>query len=146
MDKKVKNILILIFVVIFLIATPLIIIYSQGYRFDFESKKFVKTGGFYFKTHPTSCEVYLDGKLNKKTDFLFGAAFIKDLLPKKYDVKIKKAGFFPWEKTLEVKEGFVTEAKSIILFPQNPNFLVFLSGIEDYFFSPDEKKIVLKKI
>ena len=145
MDKRIKNILILIFGIIFLIAGPLIIIYSQGYRFDFEAKKIVKTGGLYFKTQPTNCEIYLDGKINKKTDFLFGTAFIKDLLPKKYDIKIQKAGFFPWEKNLEVKEELVTEARYIILFPQNPNFSVFLSGIEDYFFSLDEKKIILKK-
>ncbi len=145
MDKKIKRILILVFVIIFLIGGPLAIFYSRGYRFDFETKKIVKSGAFYFRTQPESCEIYLDGKLKKKTDFLFGNAFIKNLLPKKYNIRIEKEGYFLWEKALEVKEEFVTEAKNIILFPKNLNFSLLLSNIEDYFFSPNEKTIILKK-
>lgn len=140
-----KRILILVFAILFFLACPVIIFYSQGYRFDLETKKIVKSGAFYFRTQPESCEIYLDGKLKKKTDFLFGNAFIKNLLPKKYSIRIEKEGCFPWEKTLEVKEEFVTEAKNIVLFPKNLNFSLFLSDVEDYFFSPDKKKVVLKK-
>ena len=145
MDKRIKRLLILVFAIIFLIGGPLAIFYSQGYRFDFETKKIVKSGAFYFRTQPESCEIYLDGKLKKKTDFLFGNAFVKNLLPKKYNIRIEKEGYFPWEKTLEVKEEFVTEAKNIILFSKNLNFSLSLSDIEDYFFSPDKKKIILEK-
>ncbi len=145
MDKRIKRLLILVFAIIFLIGGPLAIFYSRGYRFDFETKKIVKSGAFYFRTQPESCEIYLDGKLKKKTDFLFGNAFVKNLLPKKYNIRIEKEGYFPWEKTLEVKEEFVTEAKNIILFSKNLNFSLSLSDIEDYFFSPDKKKIILEK-
>jgi hypothetical protein len=145
MDKKIRNFLIIIFGIIFILAIPTVIFYSQGYRFDFEAKKIIKTGGFAFKTQPKSCEVYLNDKMVKKTDFIFGEVFIKNLLPKKYNVKIKKQGFFVWEKNLEVKEKLVTEAKNVILFPTENKFSVFLYNIENYYFSPDEKKIILKK-
>jgi len=146
MNRRIKISLILIFVLLFFLGCPGAIFYSRGYRFDFETRKIVKTGGFSFRTSPKSCEIYLNGKLKKKTDFLLGESFIKNLIPKKYDVNIKKAGYFPWEKTLEIREGFVTEAKNIILFPKNLNFSTLSSEVEDYFFSPDGKKMIVKKI
>lgn len=145
MDKRIKKILILIFVVLFLLAIPATIFYCQGYRFDFKNKKLVKTGGLSFQTRPTNCEVYLDEEIIKKTDLLFGSVFVKNLLPKRYAVRISKEGFSSWEKILEVKEAFVTEAKNIVLFPEKFNFSVILSDVEDYFLSPDGKKIILKK-
>lgn len=147
MDKKIRNVLIIIFGIIFILAIPMVILYCQGYRFDFEAKKIIKTGGFAFKAQPKNCEVYINDKFIKKTDFIFGEVFIKNLLPKKYNVKVKKQGFSTWEKNLEVKEKMVTEAKNVLLFPKENNFSVFLSDIdiENYYFSPDEKKIILKK-
>jgi len=145
MDKKIRNILIVIFGIIFILAIPTVIFYSQGYRFDFETKKIIKTGGIAFRTKPKSCEVYLNDKLTNKTDFIFGEVFIKNLLPKKYNIKIKKPGFSTWEKNLEIKEKMVTEAKNIILFPEKPNFSILLSNVDDYFFSPDGNRTILKK-
>jgi len=146
MNKRIKRILILIFAALFFLAVPATILYCQGYRFDFGNKKIVKTGAFFFQAEPKSCEVYLDGKLIKKTDFLSGSVFIKNLLPKEYTIKIEKEGYFSWEKKLGTEEEMVTEAKNIILFSKNSGFSVFLSDINDYFFSPDQKKVILKKI
>jgi len=117
----------------------------MGYRFDFDSKKIVQTGGFYFKVWPKSAQVYLDGKLKKKTDFFFGSAFIENLLPKKYEIQIKKEGYHLWKKTLEIKEKLVTEAKNIILIPKNPSFTVLDEKVENFSFSPDRRKIILKE-
>ena len=99
MDKRIKRILIIVFIIIFFLGGPLAIFYSRGYRFDWESRKVVKSGGLSFKTKPESCEIYLDGKPKKRTDFLFGNAFIKNLVPKKYNIRIEKEGYFPWEKS-----------------------------------------------
>lgn len=145
MNKRIKRILIIFFAILFFLGCPLALFYSRGYRLDLEARKIVKTGAFSFRTQPESCEIYLDGKPEKRTDFLFGNAFVKNLLPKKYSIRIERGGYFPWEKTLEVREEFVTEAKNIILFPKNSNFSVFSSETEYYFFSPDERKIALKK-
>ena len=55
-------------------------------------------------------------------------------------------GFHSWKKTLEIKKREVTEAKNIVLIPQNPNFTVPTKEIEEFFFSPDKEKIILKEI
>jgi len=54
-------------------------------------------------------------------------------------------GYYPWEKTLEVKEKEVAEAKNVILFPKNLNFRILTKGVEEFWFSPDQRKIILKE-
>lgn len=145
MARKNRRILFLILAIIFLISAPTVFLYSLGYRFDIENKKITQSGGFYFKVWPKSSEVYLNGKFVKKTDFFFGALYINNLLPKKYEVEIKKEGYHSWKKTLEVKEKQVTEMKNIFLFPENPKFSIISQDVEDFFVSPDQRKIILKE-
>jgi len=145
MTKKTRTILFLICLFLFLLIAPVTIFYSQGFRFDFEAKKITQTGGLFLKVFPKSAEIYLDGKLKKKTDFFFGSVLIENLLPKKYKIEVKKEGYLTWEKILEIKEQQVTEAKNIILFPESPTFNILTTGVKDFWFSPDEKKIILKE-
>jgi hypothetical protein len=142
MKKKTRTILFSIFVFLFFLISPSVILYSKGYRLDLENKKIVRTGGLFLKTFPKKTEIYLDGKFKKGTSLIFGTVLIENLLPKRYKVEVKKEGYFPWKKSLEIKEGQVTEVKDLILFPKNLPFEIFLSEIEDFWLLP-EKKIVL---
>jgi len=143
MDRRIRKILFLICLIIFLLTAPLIILYFQGYRFDFEKKSFTQTGGFFLKAIPKQVEIYLDGKLVQKTDWLFGSALIENLLPKKYKIEVKKENFYSWEKTLEMKEKEVIEVKNIVLFAKDLNFQILTKNVKDFWFSPDGKEVVL---
>jgi hypothetical protein len=138
------------------VIAPSIVFYSWGYRFNFETKKIVKTGAFYFKVLPKSAQIYLtpfdakglpvpETKLLKRTDFFFGAILMENLLPKRYEIEIKKDGFYPWKKILEIKENEVTEAKNIVLMPEDISLNLLTKEVEDFFFSPDEKIVILKE-
>jgi Tol biopolymer transport system component len=94
---------------------------------------------------PKEVEIFVDGKFVKKTDFFFGSALIENLLPKKHKVDIKKDGYFSWEKELEVEERKATEIKNLILFPKNLKISPLSKNVEDFWFSPDGKKIILKE-
>ena len=145
MTKKTRTVLFLIFLTLFLLITPLAIFYSQGYRIDIDSKRITQTGGLFLKVIPKQAEIYLNEKLTKKTDFFFGSALIENLLPRKYKIEIKKEGYHPWEKNLEIKEKEVVETKNIVLFSENINFEILSKNIENLWFSPDEKKMILKE-
>jgi len=145
MERKTRTILFLIFTLLFFLVSPLIIFYSLGYRLDFENKKIAKTGGLFLKIFPKQTQVYLDNKSIKKTDFIFGSVLIENLLPKNYMVRAEKKGYFPWEKFLEIKEGEVTEAKEVILFPKNPEFEILLTEVKNFWISPDGRKIISQK-
>ena len=120
MTKKSRTILFSICVFLFLLTAPSVIFYSQGYRFDFASGKIVQTGGLYFKVAPRSAQISLNGKIKNTTSIFTSASLIENLLPKTYAVEISKDGYYSWQKTLEVKEKQVTEAKNITLIPKIP--------------------------
>ncbi|MFQ6050010.1 MAG: hypothetical protein ACE5J0_03200 [Candidatus Paceibacterales bacterium] len=145
MERRTRKILLFVFLIIFLFTAPTLTFYLQGYRFDFERKSLTQTGGLFLKVIPKQAEIYLDGKLAKKTDFFFGSALIENLLPKKYHIKVKKEGYFSWEKDLEIKEKEVTEAKNLVLFPKNPNFNILTKEAKNSWFSSDGKKIILEE-
>lgn len=145
MTEKTRTVLFVIFVFLFLSLTPSVIFYSQGYRINFEEKKVVRTGAFYFKTSPGRAEVYLNGKLKNRTSMLASSVLIENLLPKFYEIEIKKDGYHPWKKTMEIKEKEVTEAKNIILFPRNPQFAVInqkFPAITGSATSSDKNKVI----
>ena len=145
MTRKRRLLLFIILLILFLLVAPSTVLYSFGYRFDFDTKKITQTGGFYFKVLPKSAQVYIDKKLSKRTDFFFGAVFINNLLPQKYEVEIKKDGYHSWKKTLEIKEKQVTDAKNVVLFSQNPELKALSQNVEEFFVSPDQKKMILKE-
>jgi len=144
MTYKTRTILFLSLLIFFLIIASLTVFYSMGWRFDWKTKKITQPGIFYFKIWPKSVQIYLDDKLKEKTDFFFGSILIENLLSKEYKVEIKKEGFYTWKKTLEIRKREVTEAKNIVLIPENPNFTMITNEVNDFFFSPDGKKIILK--
>lgn len=143
MTKRTRTIIFWVFCFLFILATPLIIFYSQGYRFDWQQKKVLQTGAFYFKTAPVKADIYLNGKFKKRTSMITGSILLKNILPKTYTVEIKKEGYHSWKKELEVKERQVTEAKNIILFPENLNFTLVSQNqekIQEIATSSDKKK------
>lgn len=146
MTPKKRAALFLTCLFLFLLVAPSAIFYSQGYRIDFNPPagglKIVQTGGIFLKVEPKQATVFVDEKLKKKTDFLFGTILIKNLLPGWHKIRVKKNGFHSWEKNLEIKEKEVAEAKNIVLIPKNPNFAVLTQGVKNFWFSPDGKKII----
>ncbi len=145
MSRGKRTILFIVCILLFLLSAPLVVFYYQGYRFDFGERKITQTGAFYFSVIPRNAKIYLDGQLKKKTDFIFGSAFIENLLPKDYRVQIIKEGYFVWEKTLKIKKQQVTEAKNVVLFPDRIELSTIDDGIKHFYISPDEKNIVFEK-
>ncbi|MCP6718995.1 MAG: PEGA domain-containing protein [Patescibacteria group bacterium] len=145
MKKRTRQILFFIFLSIFFILAPILVLHVQGYRLDFKNKKVTQTGGLFIKTIPKQAQIYLDGKLSKKTDFFFGSVLIENILPKKYKIEAKKEGYSVWEKALEIREKEVTEAKSIILFPKEINYTSLAEDVENIWFSPNKRKVILKE-
>src|SRR3990167_8039556 len=117
MTQRTRTALFFTLVLLFCVATPALILYSLGYRVDWREGKVAQTGGLYGKTAPANAAVSINGKEEKKTDFLFGELFLDNLLPGTYRVRIEKEGYKPWQKNLPVQEKQVTEAKNVMLFP-----------------------------
>lgn len=120
MTKRSRNLLFLFAVVLFFLGTPLIILYSQGYYFDFDKKIFIKTGALFVTTKPPKAKIFVNDKFKKETGWLSGDLLIKNLKVRAYRVRVEKDGFTAWKKTLTVEPGLVSEAKNVLLLPLTP--------------------------
>ena len=148
MSRKFRTFLFVFFVMMFVVATPSLVLYAQGYRINWPlepgKKLVVMTGGFFVKTAPKQADIYVNGKLEDQTDFFFGSALVENLLPHPYQIEIKKAGYQSWQKTLEVKEKEVTAIRNITLFPEHTAFDAVEKNANDVLISPDGQKIALR--
>jgi len=122
MTKRIRFIILVICVVLFFVVSPYIVVYSLGYRIDFEGKKITATGGINVRALPQGAEVIVDSKSGGKTSFLSPTVFVQNLLPKKHSILIRKDGYFSYQKTLEVKEKEVTRLDQVILFKEKISF------------------------
>ena len=145
MTKRQRTFLFFTFLSLFLVSTPLLLLYYAGYRFDFKQKIVTQTGGIYLKVHPKSVSLSLNLQDTKNTDWLFGTALIDNLLPQSYRVLAEKEGYIPWEKTLEVQKTKVTEAKNILLLPKHIQTKTFTNEVGMFWVSPDHSFVLLQK-
>lgn len=144
MAKRQRTYLFFTLLFLFLFGTPVLIFYSQGYRIDFKTKSISQTGGLYIKTVPTSVTVSIDNIVKKQTSFLFGTILFENLLPETYSVALFKDGYHSWRKNLSVTQKEVTEAKNIILFPNDIAFTAVKENISGMWKSPNREYAVLQ--
>jgi hypothetical protein len=145
MTKKTRLIILVFCVVCFFVIAPILVAYSMGYRFDFEKMKIVATGGIYVKVLPQNAEVIVDSKFNKKTSLFLNSVLVQNLLPKRYSILIKKDGYFPYQKTLEVKEKEVTKLEHVILIKEKISFEILRDKSNSPFLEkPEEELFVIK--
>lgn len=119
-----------------IIATAVAIFFAKGYTFSSKEKRIVGTGILNISSEPDAASVYIDGHLTTSTN-----TTVTSLSPKNYSVKIVKEGLIPWEKTVEVKEGLVTEVK-VTLYPAIPTiYPLTFTGVDNPVLSPDGGKL-----
>jgi len=137
MIRRIRRFIFYIFLILFVILTLVIILYAQGYSFDWQTKSLVVTGAFYFKSHPKEANIYINNEYRGET-----SKFIKRLVPKEYDVKISKPDYYDWEKTLKISSKLVTEAKNILLVKKNTVKTLTAENVKYFSTSNDQKKII----
>lgn len=139
--KTYQKILVALFGILFIIVGTLAALrWAKGYRFNFGEKgpELTGTGLLVASSDPKGAQVYLNGKLTTATDDTL------NLPPGSYQVEIKKDGFLPWKKKLEVVTELVTQTTAK-LFPSVPNLTpLTFTGAKDPYPSPDGQKIVYR--
>lgn len=151
MRLKTRRILTVICVMLFLILAPSIILYTFGFRYDFREKKIVQTGIIYLTPAPQdNMKIFVNGaeaKNNLSIKGLFKKDYIVyNLLPQTYEIRLRKDGYWDWEKDLSVLPGVITYAQPLLL-PKNPvaNPVFDSEDVAGWAFSPDYKKIAYLK-
>jgi len=115
MQVKYRRIVFYVFVALFLISAPFILLYANGYRYNAKKSKFEKTGALIVNTTTKAVSLYLNGNYYGN-----GNEFrIQNLLPGEYEIKLSKTNYFDWQKKLAVESQITTFAKDIRLIGNN---------------------------
>lgn len=129
----------------FLIVAPALLLYSHGYRLD-SNFRISKTGGLYVSSPVSGSEIFVKNNLKKITNILQTGLFLQDLSEGDYQILVAKDGYWPWLKTLNVKESLVAEARAFLI-SRNPQGKVLLRGHFDAVWaSPYDKVLLLEEI
>ena len=141
-----RRILYITFIAAFLIITPLLILYANGYELSLRNKGLVKTGMFILDSKPRGGLIYLNGQpqtafldavLPGKKNYLRTPAKVKNLIPGEYDVKIELDGYWPWQKKLSIYPGASTYAEDILLFKKELPVPLVSGKMKKIHYSPD---------
>ena len=123
--------------IILLVVGTGVILFAQGYNFNFKEKTFSQTGIISVSSLPPQASVYINGQLVTATN-----NNIDNLTEGKYTIRVTKDGYTPWEKEVEVKKEVVTPLE-IVLFRSVPDLSALtFSGVLNPKYSPDQNKIV----
>jgi len=136
MNTKKWRILFFLLALFLISAISVILIkVGQGYRPDFSTKSLRPTGLLVATSIPDGAQVYIDGKLKTATNATLS------LSPGEYEVEIKKDGFFPWKKTLEIKKELVTKTDAY-LFSSFPDLRALtFTGAQNPVLSPEGTRV-----
>lgn len=122
MTKRTRFVILVLCAAVFLTAVPYIILYSLGYRVDFEHLKLTATGGIYVRAFPAADQVFIDSGFPQKPGIFNNAVFVQNLLPQNHTVLITKTGFYDYSKTLPVAQNEVTKLENVALFKKDISF------------------------
>jgi len=112
------------FMLLFVIAAPILLLYASGFRYNYKKGSLQKTGVIFLETFPKNVEVSLNGKIvSQKTPLR-----IKNLNPNEYDLKISKQDYHIWQRPVNVISGATTFIQHIRLFKNNELPQEILSG------------------
>lgn len=107
-----RKALYLAFIGAFLLSAPIVVLYTAGYRLNWEHREVVETGLVSVSSVPRGAEVLVDGiPSGERTPAVIG-----NLTPGEHLIGLRKPGYFPWEKRLLVKSRLATFAPDVLLF------------------------------
>jgi WD40 repeat protein len=96
------------------------VLYSRGYRLDFQNKNLVETGGIYVRSKPADTMIFLDGKQIKSDTGVFNSGtLITDLPSGTYKIELVKDSYHSWAKNALVEPSVVSVFDTIVLVPNN---------------------------
>jgi len=98
--------------IVFVACGLYIVCYAAGYKIDFVNREIKQTAMIDVQADDLS-EVMLDNK-----SVGFGRKILRDIEPGSYNIEVKKPGYYPWYRTVELSAGQASILNDVILFKQ----------------------------
>ncbi|MGE5425779.1 MAG: PEGA domain-containing protein [Bacillota bacterium] len=151
MNKKIRDLLFILFIVVFVVTTVLVSFHAAGYtlkktwppRFD---RLIEKTGMLILDSEPQGAVIYLNGERQRRSwlidigrNDITTPTKIKNLEPGEYTLRLEKDGYWPLEKKVRIESGQASFAEDMILFKRSTPSSLALCAPQELSF-PETKK------
>lgn len=141
MTLRERRLFYLIFILIFLIVAPILVLYTTGYRYNFQKRKIEQIGVLFLNTKPKEADLWLNNSPLSSNRPLR----LSNLHPNYYLVRAEKEGYFTWQKNLEVKSKESTLAYDIALFKNTAPLLFQKGAVAGFQLSPSNSSLITIK-
>ncbi|MDO8581651.1 MAG: PEGA domain-containing protein [bacterium] len=115
MPRTYRRYIFFTFLGVFALTAPLLILYTAGYRYNWERGKIQETGVLLTNYRPTTALLQLNNVVGAKK----APARFSGLIPGRYTITIEKEGYYPWQKRLWVEPSKTTFAEHMILWKKD---------------------------
>ncbi len=105
-------------VLLYIVASALILGFAQGYTIDFKNQQLITTGVLEVGTYPTQAVVSVDGKTLKDST----PVSMSHYMPGTYSLHIELAGYQPLDISTIVSPHVVTRLRELPLWPEKNNW------------------------
>jgi len=139
MNIKIRRLIYLFFILVFLIIAPILVMYTSGYRYNLQKGKIEQVGVLSINILPKDAQIFLNDDLMGKERPLR----LPSLRPNYYQIKVTKDNYYPWQKTLEVKSQASTLAFDIVLFKNSAPVILADTNIKTFTLSPKADAVAI---
>lgn len=125
MHPRIRNGIFFVFLTIFVIGAPVIVLYTAGYRLNLTTFRVQRTGVIAITTLPRGASVTMNNVLiAEKTPYV-----AQRLTPGDYDVLLQKTGYRSWNQHVSVGSGSTTYITALLFSDVQPELLLEESAL-----------------
>ncbi len=119
MHINLSRILFAAFVLFFVLAAPVVVLYTAGYRLNISNQRLQQTGVVVISTQPRNSTISLNGhRFAQKTPFV-----MQRVMPALHTVVLHKQGYHEWSQGIRVDEGRTTYITARLFADSQPQLL-----------------------
>ena len=116
MSPALRKAIFFLFLGIFLVSAPLVVLFTAGYRFNPTNRIVSQTGALALATLPRGANTYISGVLvSDKTP-----SVLQRLSPGSPTIRFEREGYLPWERKVDVESGRTTYVTAPLFFDAAP--------------------------
>lgn len=131
MSKTKRRVYFVFFLLLFLVATPLVIFYAKGYHLDLKDGFLVtERGGIYVYSEMPGTKIYVNDKLKEVTGIFNREYLSQDVKPGRYFVRAENDGYRDWQKYVEVSPQRVSSVYPFLV-PEKFDFTEIMELVSD---------------
>lgn len=141
MPLYLRKIIMWLFVLAFFIITPLVLLYTSGWNYNWKIGKIESTGVIIVDIQKPRMSTVQVENYKATTLLPFTVYHLNQLKPGEYNIKINKETYLPWEKTIEVGGNNTAFVDKVVLFKDNQASKIHEDKIQNWFNDDDRYAI-----